>query len=275
VQAALALGDACERADRLGDARGALERALRAAPANRVVRERLRTVYNVTGASRELAALILEDAAAASDVAGRFAHLLRASRLLIESETPDDAARAITVLEEARGLRPEEHEATVLMAEALSAAGRRGDAMSLLRQAVAGQKNRRSKQLAAFFRGISRIQLAEGDLSEALESLTKAFDSDPQSSQLAMELGQFAVDLDDEEIAQRAFRAVTMMKVLPSGADGGGTTAASKALAYYHLGRIAEAQGDRRRAKLMVEKAVAEDPNLEMARALLEQLRAG
>ena len=87
-----------------------------------------------------------------------------------------------------------------------------------------------------------------------------------------MELGQFALDLDDQEIASRAFRAVTLMKILP-GPEG--TTGAAKALAYYHLGRFAEAQGDRRKARLMVEKAVSEDPHLEIARTLLDELRAG
>src|SRR6185436_10909698 len=57
VDTALRLADACERAQRLADAREALERAKRVAPDNVAVRERLRAVYNMTGAGRELAAL--------------------------------------------------------------------------------------------------------------------------------------------------------------------------------------------------------------------------
>jgi hypothetical protein len=33
-------------------------------------------------------------------------------------------------------------------------------------------------------------------------------------------------------------------------------------------------QGDRRKARLMIDKAVADDPTLEEARALLDQLRS-
>ena len=88
-----------------------------------------------------------------------------------------------------------------------------------------------------------------------------------------MELGLFAIDLDDTEIASRAFRGITLMKIGAAG-TGEGTSAASKALAYYHLGNIARMQGDRRKARLMVEKAVSEDPTLDAARSLLEELRS-
>jgi Tfp pilus assembly protein PilF len=60
------------------------------------------------------------------------------------------------------------------------------------------------------------------------------------------------------------------MKITPG---GDGATAAVRALAYYHLGRMAFIQGDRRKARLMIDKAVADDPSLDAARALLEQLR--
>src|SRR5262249_20458875 len=154
-------------------------------------------------------------AAAAADVAGRFGHLLHAGRLLLESDSAEDAVRAAEVLEQARSLRPEEQEAVLLLADAHAGAGKRAEGLALLRQTAAARKGRRSKQLAAVHRRISKHELAEGDLSEALESLTRAFECDSQNGALAMELGQFALDLDDMEIASRAFRAVTLMKVLP------------------------------------------------------------
>ena len=272
VETALRLADSCEKGDRLADARGALERALRVAPHDGTVRRRLAHVYNVTGASRELAALVLEDAAAAPDVAGRHDRLLYAGRLLLDAG--DEAARAVLVLEEARGLEPEDDEGTLLLGDAYAAAGRKDDAIGLLRQAAARYKGRRSRALAAIHRKISRIELNDGDLSEALSSLVRAFDADPQSGVVAMELGLFAIDLDDQEIASRAFRSVTLMKLVPEGGESG-TTAAARALAYFHLASIARLQGDRRKARLMVDKAVADDPTLEAARALLEELRAG
>ena len=270
VETALRLADACARCDRLGDARGALERARRVAPDNDAVRERLRAVYNATGAGRELAGLVLEDAARSSDVAGRFAHLVYAGRLLLAE---GDAAEAVPVLEEAKGLRPEDGEATLLLADAYALTGRAVEARTILEAAVAALKGRRSKPVAAIHRRIARLDLAHGDRSAALGALTRAFDSDPQNGQLAMELGAIAVEFDENDLATRAFRAVTLMKSAPPGSTEGVTTQL-RALAYYHLGRMAFLQGDRRKARLMIDKAVADDPGLDAARALLEQLRA-
>jgi tetratricopeptide (TPR) repeat protein len=267
VDTALRLADACERADRLGDARAALERAKRVAPDNAAVRERLRAVYNITGAGRELAALIIEDAANAPDVAGRFAGLMHAGRLLYEAE--GEIGSAIAVFEEAKSLKPEDHEATLLLADAYTVAGRMTEARAVLEGAVTAQKGRRAKPLAAVYRRISRIDFAAGDTAGSLAALSRAFDNDPQSAELAMELGGLAVDLDEQDLATRAFRAVTLMKISPDGA-----TTQLRAIAYYHLGRMAYLQGDRRKARLMIDKAVADDPTLEAARALLDQLRS-
>ncbi|MCC6552157.1 MAG: hypothetical protein IT372_03925 [Polyangiaceae bacterium] len=65
-----------------------------------------------------------------------------------------------------------------------------------------------------------------------------------------------------------------MMKIAPEGSTEG-TTSLSRAVAYYHLGSMALASGDRRKARLMLDKAVAEDASLEAARALLEELKSG
>ncbi len=86
------------------------------------------------------------------------------------------------------------------------------------------------------------------------------------------ELGTLGVQLEEHEPATRAFRAVTLMKTVPAGSPEG-ATAQLRALAYYHLGRMAYIQGDRRKARLMIDKAVADDPTLEEARTLLDQLR--
>ncbi len=87
---------------------------------------------------------------------------------------------------------------------------------------------------------------------------------------MARELGELAVDLDDAEIAQRAFRSITLMK--PGATPAEGPTTEDKSLAYFHLGRMAVDQGDRRRAKLMLEKALSEDPAREDARELLGRI---
>jgi tetratricopeptide (TPR) repeat protein len=282
VAAALKLADACERGEHLGEARSALERALQAAPTDPAVRARLRDVYNVLGAGRELADLILEDAAASTDAAAKCGLLLHAGRLLLDGgEAP---AHAAAVLEEARSLlapqppsagpRAEEQEILLLLSDAYVLIGRVADAQTLLDIAVAAHKGRRSKQLAAVHRKRAQLELAVGDRTAALTALTRSFEGDPQNAALAMELGELAIELEDLELASRAYRGATLMKLAPAGSTEG-VPVIARAHAYYQLARIAVAQGDRRKARLMIDKAVADDATHEGARYLLEQLRAG
>ena len=270
VDTALRLADACERGDRIADARPALERARRVAPDNAAVRDRLREVYTAISAGRELGALLLDDAARTSDPTARFTHLMQAGRLLIAAE--GESARAAEVFEQARALRPDDMEATLLLADSYTISARLDDARAVLDGAVGAQRGRRTRALAAVHRRLARLDLAAGDSASALAALTRAFDNDAQNAHLAMELGTLAVELEEHEPATRAFRAVTLMKTVPAG-SGEGATAALRALAYYHLGRMAFIQGDKRKARLMIDKAVADDPTLEAARSLLEQLR--
>ena len=102
--------------------------------------------------------------------------------------------------------------------------------------------------------------------------MLRAFDNDPQNAELAMELGGFALERSDVDTAARAFRAVTLLRTVASGA-GEGATASMKAVAYHRLAVIANAQGDRRKARFMVDEALAEDPSLADARVLLDTLR--
>ncbi len=280
--AALKLADACERGGHLGEARSALERARDVAPHSAAVRVRLRDVYNVLGAGRELAQLILEDAAASTDAAVKCGLLLHAGRLLLDGgEAP---AHAAAVLEEARSLlapqppsagpRADEQEILLLLADAYVLIGRGGDARTLLDIAVAAHKGRRSKQLAAVHRKRAQLELSVGDRAAALAALTRSFEGDPQNAALAMELGELAIELKDLELASRAYRGATLMKLSPSGSTEG-VPLVARAHAYFQLARIAVAQGDRRKARLMIDKAVADDATHEGARHLLEQLRAG
>ncbi|WP_438015371.1 tetratricopeptide repeat protein [Sorangium sp. So ce315] len=271
VATALRLAGACSRAGHLGDARGGLERALRASPGNAAIRERLRALYAEIGASRELAAITLEDAAAAPDVAGRFALLVAAGRLLLEV---GDAAQAVSTLREARSLRPQDHEVGVLLVDALTAAGNPREARAVTAELISANKGRRSRLLGAVYHRLARIEDAEGNPRESLAALTRALENDPQNGELAMALGESALGLGEQDIAARAYRAVTLMKIAPEPGEAG-TTLAARALAYYHLGTMALAAGDRRRARLMLDKSVSEDGSLEAARALLDELRAG
>lgn len=260
ARAATALG-------RPEDARVALERAQKAVPTDESVRALLKDVYRQIGESVGLAAMLVEEARAAGDVDGRYALLVEAARFLLADE--HHAGQALELLDEARTLRPEDSEGQVLLSLGLTASGRVAEARALAKELVAAQRGRRSRELGRAFYALHKAESRDGNLSEALDALSRAFENDPQNATLAMELGLAAVDIDDAEIAQRAFRSVTLLKTSPG---EGGVSAHDKALAYFHLGRISVAQGDRRRAKLMLEKAISEDSELDEAHALLATL---
>jgi tetratricopeptide (TPR) repeat protein len=121
------------------------------------------------------------------------------------------------------------------------------------------------------YREISAIQLMEGFLTDALTALGKAFEMDMRNGQLAMQLGQLALDMDEEEVAVRAFRSVTMMKPAEGDATDGATGEA-KADAHYFLAVVSRKQGDLRKARVLVSKALSENPSHESARELLHDL---
>ncbi|AKT42745.1 tetratricopeptide repeat protein [Chondromyces crocatus] len=276
VSTALHLAEACEKADRPADARDGLERALRVAPGHTEVRDRLRRLYEQTGARHDLAVLTFEDARATEDEAMRHALLLRAGKLFTED---DAVSQAIAVLEEARALRPDDQEAALLLVDAIVSAGRLEEARAQLGDLLAAHKNRRSRQLGAVYQRLSRLELLEGKPQDAIAALSRAFENDPQNAPLAMELGSLAMNRGEQDLATRAYRTVTMLKPVT---DKPGTepnpdapTQTMRAVAYYQLAVLALAVGDRRKGRMMVDKALEADGTLEPARVLLEELKAG
>ncbi|MBK7582740.1 MAG: tetratricopeptide repeat protein [Myxococcales bacterium] len=159
----------------------------------------------------------------------------------------------------------------MLSARAYAAVGRAEEAMALLSEVIAGYRGRRSKELGPIYREISRIQLAEGFLSDALGSLTKAFEMDMKNGVLAMELGQLALDMDELEVAGRAFRGVTMLRPGDE-EDGEAVSVEMKAHAQYQLALLAQRAGDPRRARVLASKALSDNPEHDLARQLLAEL---
>jgi tetratricopeptide (TPR) repeat protein len=260
VDTALRLADACERAGRLGDARGGLERARAAAPGNAALRRRIEILYEQTGAFRELAEMSLEDAKAALDVGGRFNHLMRAGSLLLQG---GDAAVAIAPLEEAHALRPADLDCIARLADAYLYGGRAAQAAEIVQGTIAQNKGRRSREQSPLYHRLAKIARASGDPHQELAQLAAALDMDGQNGVVASELATVAMAQNQLEVATRALRAVTMLKT---------QAPMSKALAYQYLGEIARQQGDRKRALMLLKRAVDDDPSLASARALLDAL---
>jgi len=263
VETALRLADACARAERPGDARGGLERARLVAPDDEALRGRLEKGDAATGAHRELAEMLLEEAKAARDVAGRFAALVRAGATLLEKA--QDATSATIALREAHALRPADLDCAALLADALHASSRNAEAFELLSATVASHKGRRSKELAPLYHRLARVARASGERAGELAWLSTALDMDAQNGVIAFELASVAQELGQLEVAQRALRAITMLR---------GQAPVSRAVAYQRLGEIARMQGDAKRAVLLLRRAVDDDPHLESAKALLAKLEA-
>ncbi len=269
IETALRYSEACELAGRLADSRPALERALSENHLHSELRQRLAVVYDVLGARRELADLLLEEASNEPDSARRLAGLLRVGALLLAPE--GDPRAAVQVLESARHDNPDSVEVVVLLARAYAAAQRAEEALTLLNSIAEANKGRRTKALGLIFSTLAQIHLDEGYLSDALTALAKAFELDPKNGELAMRLGQLAVEIDEDEIAQRAFRAVSIMKP-PTPGSTDGAPAEAKADANYYLALLARKSGDPRKAKLLVAKALAENTAHAGARQLLSEL---
>jgi len=269
IETALRYSEACELAGRLADCRSALERALSENHLHPELRQRLAVVYDVLGARRELADLLLEDASNELDPALRMTSLLRVGSLLL---APDgDPAAAVRVLESARQDNPDSVEVVVLLARAYAAAQRAEEALSLLNSIAEANKGRRTKALGGIFSTMAQIHLDEGYLTDAMAALLKAFELDPKNGELAMRLGQLAVEIDEDEVAQRAFRAVSIMKT-PAAGSTDGAPAEAKADANYYLAVLARKANDPRKAKLLLAKALAENPDHAGARQLVAEL---
>jgi golgin subfamily B member 1 len=264
VETALRLADACERAGRPGDARGALERARLVVPQDRTVRERLEHVYEQTGAWHELADLALEDARASGDVAARFALLLRAGALLLEHAA--DPGAAIPPLEEARALRPSDAECAGQLADALTLSGRATEGQVVLEQILAPYKGKRTKELAPLYWRLARVARYLGDGAGEVRSLVLALECDSQNGQVCSDVAFRALELDQLDLANRALRSITLLKT---------PGPMSKALAYQYMGEIARKQGDPKRAVMLLKRALTEDPSLDGARALIDAIERG
>jgi tetratricopeptide (TPR) repeat protein len=194
------------------------------------------------------------------DVAGRFSHLIRAGSLLLQHQDPE---AAIVPLEEARTLRPNDLDCVALLADAYTAGGRYAEANDVLVAAVNAHRGRRSRELSTLYHRLARGAQATDNRTAELQNLTTALDIDAQNGHVASELAYLAMELGEWDTASRALRAVTMLK---TGAP------LPRSLAYQHLGEIAQAQGDVRRAVGFLKRALDEDPALDTARALLDQL---
>lgn len=260
LEAALALADACDKVGRPADALSGLEAVFAVAPDNRILRARLRQLYEASGAHQQAATMLMQDAAHGEDDEEKLRLYKKAAALLVEL---GDAGSALTALTAAQALRPEDRDVLLLTADAHTALGQLDQAEALLKDTMGGHRRRRSPELAELQRRMGRVCAARGDAKEQLRWLNQALDSHRKSGDIAAELADAATAASDLETAMKALRAITMMD---------DPAPLSRAEAFLRQAQIAADRGDHRRAQHWARKAKSLDEGLVEADALLARL---
>jgi golgin subfamily B member 1 len=262
VSVVLALADACERAGDAGAARDALEQALAGAPESHELTQRLERVCEITGDLARLANLLVSHAERASGASERMRLFVRAGTILLDA----DPAAAAALASRAREADGESHEAILLWAAALRLLGNASEAIPVLHETTTRARGKRTPLLARLHLESAKAHLAVDEIVEAFDSLKAGFNLDWRNTELAMLLGLVAIDLDDEKLAERALSG------LPVNPARDTPDATLQASAFYRLALMAQARGDRGKARRMAARAVAVDPGHAPARALLDQI---
>lgn len=260
VEAALALADACRKIEQPAEARPGLEYVFEAQPEATPIRDALKALYEETGAYHELSVFVLEDAQAAEGDELRFELFRRAGDLMIQV---GNAEGALEPLAQAAQIQPEDHDLTILLADAYMGTDRLQEAVELLQHAINGFKRRRSPHLAAMQLRMARIAGVSGDSETQKEWLSVALDADKNNGEVAAELAELAMALSDDDTALKALRVVTLQK------EPGPM---SKAVAFLHQAKIAFKNGDQQKAVLWARRARLEDDSLAEAEEFLNQI---
>lgn len=250
IEAALGLADACEQLGQPGDALPALQRVHEDAPDSMVLRQRLRALYEQLGFKRELARLITGDAELESDAGEKLALLLRAAELFLEV---GEAALASHPLSRALQLSPDDDRTRLMLVDLHLTLDRVDEAAGIVEPIVANAKRKRSPELAMFQQRMARICVKRGDQASQLRWLNTALETDRKSGEVASELAEASMAIEDYDTAMKALRTLTMME---------DPRPITRALAFLKQAQIAVVRGDVQRAQHWARKAKSLDENL-------------
>lgn len=264
LQVALALADVADQ--RLGDfalAEAALLDAESKNPGRAEARERLKTLYEAHKSYEKLVRILSEEEQLVSDTAPKVA-LLNRIAALYRGELSDPGS-AVAYLERAVSLMPDDREALLQLCDLYIAASRSRDAIPVLEKIVASYGGRRAKEVAVYQHRLGQAYEGLGETDEALARYDAAFKIDLTSVAILRDLGRLCLAKGDLDRAQKTYRALLLQKLAP---DSG----IHKADVYYYLGDISNKQGDKVKAKSMLERAIAEAGDHPLAKALLATL---
>jgi tetratricopeptide (TPR) repeat protein len=261
AEAALALADAYQQLERPEEAIPWLSSVLAHVPDHRALQTRLAALYTSAGKLGEAARLRTAMADSEPDEKQRYRLYLEIAESLRAVGQGKDA---VYPLEKAVALPSADRATRILLSDAYLAAGTLDKASTILSELLTTGKGMKPEELASLHHRQSRLAGLAGDKDGQLQALKKALDADRRSVAIANELADLAESIGDDELALRALRVVAASPVKDAKVLGH---------AYLRQARIAHRAKDRARAIIFVKRALQEDPELEEARALLDQLR--
>ena len=226
----------------------ALRRALAFDPRREATRQLLREHLTAQASYPALLSMLEEDlqlTAANEAKAGLLRQIasLRANQL-------GDPAGALAALERAVTLVPNDREALLSLCDVYVRAGRSADAIPVLEKLIASYGGRRAKEVAVYEHRLGQAYEGMQRLDDALKHYDNAFKIDLTSVAVLRDLGRLCLARGDLDRAQKTYRALLLQKL----GDEQGIT---KSEVYYRLGEISVQQGDKVKAKAMLERAIS------------------
>jgi tetratricopeptide (TPR) repeat protein len=246
----------------LETAESALQRAL-ANGAGADTRERLKALYEKHDAFDRLVAVLVDEEAQASEAADKVALLTRIAEL--SRDRLGDPGSAASYLERAVALVPDDRDALLGLCDLYIAANRQADAIPVLEKIIGSYGGRRAKEVAVYQHRLGQAHEGMGNLDAAFEHYDAAFKIDLTNAKVLADLGRLSLARDDLARAQKSYRALLLQKLGPD-------VGIEKADVYFHLGEVSLKQGDKVKAKAMLERAINEAGEHEAARALLDTI---
>ena len=262
IDAALRVADASAQAGRPADAVPVLEVVHQQQPGAQDIRAKLREFYELAGAHRELAGVLVADADHTDADDQKYDHYKRAAELLLYNV--GDAAAAADPAQKALALRPKDHAAAMLFVDVQLGSGQVESAAQGLEAAISSHK-KRSPQLAVLQQRMARVAAMMGDKDGQLGWLKKAFDVDRKNGEVAAELAQLATEVGDYDLALKPLRAITLME---------NPAPVTRPMALLWEAKIEHARGNRAKAELWAKKALREDPAFSEAQQFLDEIGA-
>ncbi len=231
--------------------RAHLERALAHDPASAPALDGLAEIARARGDSARLVELLSHRINQLEGNA-RTPVLLEAGALLAGPlGRPEDA---VGPLEEAARLEGEGGAAETALAELYVAAGRAADARPILERLRArAQRDLKGRVAGQLAEKLGQACEALGDADAALAAYEDSFRVDPTRATTQVGLGRLYVGRADWDKALRVYRGMLLGALDP-------TRGLSKADVYLALGKIHAAQGERQKARGMLERGLESEP---------------